>query len=250
MTDGTTSSRTRRLAGEETMVASWAALARLSAGAVVSTSSDLVTALFPVWAPLNNAIMLDPVDERSAARAAASASHVFQGAGVAAWALWVPSDARDFGATDVVGRVGRMKRDTTTLVMTAELDRAMSSHREVVPTSTMTAVAATDDPVSADDLDEPDAVPGLEAWVWVHDGNAVAGAWSFLHDGDCGVYTVGTPVGWRRRGFAHRLVEHVLADAAAQGARTASLQSTPMGESLYAGLGFRAVGRYEEWVAS
>ena len=160
------------------------------------------------------------------------------------------ANASDFGAADIVGSVGAMRRDTTTLVMMADLDRARSTHRDVVRTSIMTAVAATDEAVSAADLDGPDEVPRLEAWVWVHEGNAVAGAWSYLLDGDCGVYTVGTPVGWRRRGFAHRLVEHVLADAAAEGARTASLQSTPMGEALYAGLGFRPVGRYEEWVAA
>ena len=34
-----------------------------------------------------------------------------------------------------------------------------------------------------------------------------------------------------------------------QGARTASLQSTPMGQHLYEVLGFEAAGRYEEWVA-
>ena len=42
--------------------------------------------------------------------------------------------------------------------------------------------------------------------------------------------------------------EAELADAACRGARTASLQSTPMGQPLYASLGFEPVGRYEEWV--
>jgi hypothetical protein len=44
------------------------------------------------------------------------------------------------------------------------------------------------------------------------------------------------------------LVEHILAEAHSTGVQTASLQSTPMGESLYSALGFRAVGRYEEWL--
>lgn len=54
----------------------------------------------------------------------------------------------------------------------------------------------------------------------------------------------------RRRGLARALMLHVLADAWHKGARTASLQSTRTGRPLYAGLGFRPVGRYEEWVAS
>jgi hypothetical protein len=41
----------------------------------------------------------------------------------------------------------------------------------------------------------------------------------------------------------------VLADAWHKGARTASLQSTRMGQPLYESLGFTAVGRYEEWIS-
>jgi GNAT superfamily N-acetyltransferase len=82
----------------------------------------------------------------------------------------------------------------------------------------------------------------------VHDHRAVAGAWSFLHDGDCGIYAVGTSPGWRRLGFARALVEHVMADARHRGARTASLQSTEMGRPLYESLHFEPAGRYEEWL--
>jgi ribosomal protein S18 acetylase RimI-like enzyme len=78
---------------------------------------------------------------------------------------------------------------------------------------------------------------------------AVSCAWSFLHETDCGIFTVGTLPGWRRRGLARSLVEHVLADASQRGARTATLQSTRMGQPLYESLGFEAVGRYEEWVS-
>jgi hypothetical protein len=51
---------------------------------------------------------------------------------------------------------------------------------------------------------------------------------------------------WKPRSGAG--VEHVLADAWHRGARTASLQLTRMGQRLYTELGFRAVGRYEEWI--
>ena len=43
-------------------------------------------------------------------------------------------------------------------------------------------------------------------------------------------------------------MEHVLADAWERDARSATLQSTEMAQPLYAGLGFVAAGRYEEWV--
>jgi hypothetical protein len=48
--------------------------------------------------------------------------------------------------------------------------------------------------------------------------------------------------------MAASLIQHVLAHAYRRGARTASLQSTSMGEGLYRSLQFTAVGRYEEWV--
>jgi len=83
----------------------------------------------------------------------------------------------------------------------------------------------------------------------VHDGLAVAGAWSLLHEQDCGVYAVGTVPGWRRRGPARILVEHVLADARGHGARTATLQSTRIAQQLYQSLGFEPAGRYEEWAS-
>jgi GNAT superfamily N-acetyltransferase len=111
-----------------------------------------------------------------------------------------------------------------------------------------TATRATDEEVPVADLAPPDGLPGLSAWVLVDGGVAVAGAWSFRHDEDCGIFTVGTAPAWRRRGFARALVEHVLADAWGSGARTATLQSTRMGHPLYERLGFTAAGRYEEWV--
>jgi ribosomal protein S18 acetylase RimI-like enzyme len=48
--------------------------------------------------------------------------------------------------------------------------------------------------------------------------------------------------------LARTLIEHMLADAASRGARTATLQSTRTGQRLYESLGFAAVGRYEEWI--
>jgi predicted acetyltransferase len=77
----------------------------------------------------------------------------------------------------------------------------------------------------------------------------VAATWSFVEGADCGLYTVGTVPAMRRRGFARALVEHVLADAQRAGARTATLQSTRMGQPLYESLGFEPVGRYEEWIS-
>lgn len=232
------------LPGQETLVASWRALAQTSAGARVVVSPVAVAAVFPSWLPLNNVIVLDGAPETVAARTAST----YVDAGVASWALWISSRATTLDGPDVLHQVDGLARDTTTLVMRADVHPGLRPHDGVVETSIETAAHAGDEPVPATQVGDPDAVPGLGGWVMVHEGLAVAGAWSMRHGDDCGIYAVGTVPGWRRRGLAAALVEHVLADARRDGARTATVQSTPMGVPLYLSLGFEPVGRYEEWV--
>ncbi len=240
---------TTRLAlpGQDTLLGSWQALARLSPGARVVHAPTVAAAVFPACAPLNNAIVL-PAAHGLWGDGVSVAMSWFGEAGIDAWALWVPSRATDFAAVDGVPDVPGFTRDVTTLVMHATLPAELRSHAGVVRTSVAAASLADDHPLPADDLPEPDALPGLDAWVMVCDEVVVAGAWSFLHGTDCGIYAVETLPGWRRRGLARALMEHVLADAHHRGARTATLQSTPMGQPLHESLGFRPVGRYEEWV--
>jgi GNAT superfamily N-acetyltransferase len=233
------------LPGQETLLASWGALARLSPGARIHRDPLVAAAVFPSWAPLNNAIVL----RGSGLAAANRASGRFQDSGVDVWALWIPSSATDLDAPDLVDEIGALKRDTTTLVMRTALSAGLRHDARVVRTSIATATQASDEPVPVADLGEPDQVPRLAGWVLVHNGWAVSGAWSYRHRADCGIYAVGTVPSLRRRGFARSLVEHVLAAAARAGARTASLQSTRMGRPLYESLGFEPVGRYEEWIS-
>jgi GNAT superfamily N-acetyltransferase len=239
------SSSTSSLPGQETLLASWAALAQTSPGAGVIRCAATAAAVFPAWVVLNNAILLDAGD---GADVAARLDGVYSDAGVGVWALWRPSRITDLDARDEVSELGPLTRDTTTLVMRRTIPRGLRLHDGVVRTSVAAASDAGDDPIPGAGLDQPDDVPGLAGWAMIVDGTAVAGAWTFLHEDDCGVYAVGTAPGWRRRGLARSLMEHVLADAQQHGARTATLQSTRMGKPLYESLGFEAVGRYEEWV--
>jgi predicted GNAT family acetyltransferase len=80
------------------------------------------------------------------------------------------------------------------------------------------------------------------------DGTTVASAIAFDHDGDCGIYNVGTLEPFRRRGLGAALTAVLLGDAVARGCTTASVQSTPMAEGVYASVGFRDLGRYLEYV--
>lgn len=235
------------LPGQDTLLGSWQALARLSRGAWVVNAPTVAAAIFPAWAPLNNAILLDTAHGWGAGVSVATS--LFADAGIDAWALWVPSRATDFATVDGLSDVPGFTRDVTTLVMQATLTPGLSPGQGVVRTSVAAVAGLTDDhPMRAVELPDPDALLGLDAWVMTYDEIAVAGAWSFLHGTDCGIYAVETLPGWRRRGLARALVEHVLADAYHRGARTATLQSTPMGQPLYEALGFRPVGRYDEWV--
>lgn len=248
------SSYVAALPGEETLIECWSALTQLSPGAQVIKLPVAVAAVFPSWAPLNNVILrVDPSD-LATGNAISQLTARYAEAGVETWALWLPSrradlDVSDSGSWGAAGlALSGLQRDTTTLVMQLDLSSWLQLHDGVVRTSIATATRATDEPVRRADLDPPDDVPGLEGWVMLHGNVAIAGAWSYLNRRDCAIYAVGTQPGWRRRGFARALTEHVLAEAWRRGARTASLQSTRMGQPLYASLGFRAVGRYEEWI--
>jgi GNAT superfamily N-acetyltransferase len=141
-----------------------------------------------------------------------------------------------------------MTRDTTTLVMTADLADDAPTHPAVIRTSIDAANRAGEEPIPADLLPTPDERADIDGWVLVHEGLAVTGAWAYVDGSDVGIYAVGTAPDFRRRGLARALMLHVLADARHRRARTATLQSTAMGQPLYESLGFRAVGRYEEWV--
>jgi ribosomal protein S18 acetylase RimI-like enzyme len=236
--------------GEATLVASWQALARTSPGATVSETPASVAAVFPRWSALNNAIARVPATDADAT--AAEVVHLTQqyaAAGVDTWAYWVPSVSCDLDDADRA-RVAGATRDVTTLVMVAELSDALQPSPDAARTSIASAGVAGDEPVPVGELDAPDSGQALDAWAMVREGFAVAGVWACVHDGDCGIYAVGTAPDWRRRGLAGALVEHALADARSRGARTASLQSTPMAVSLYGSLGFVAVGRYEEWLVT
>jgi len=238
------------LPGQETLVASWSTLAQLSPGARLIRSPAAVAAVFPSWEPLNNAIMLNAPGGAAAADARSQLASAYAAAGVDWWALWMPSCATDLDAPDDVREVDGMKRDTTTLVMRADLRPGLREHGGVVRASIPAATrAAGDEPVRVTDLGDPESAAGLTAWVMIQEGAAVAGSWSFLHESDCGIYAVGTLPEWRRRGLARALMEHVLADAQRRGARTATLQSTRIAQPLYESLGFEPVGRYEEWVS-
>jgi GNAT superfamily N-acetyltransferase len=234
--------------GQETLLGSWGALAAGSFGAHLLYTRTSFAAVFPEWDALNNAILLDPPSVASASAAAAELDSIYANVGVLSWALWVPSALVDLNGADTVPTVDGMVRDISTLVMTLDLPDGLPSHPGVLETTVAVASLASDVPIPADAVPSCHGGDDIDGWVFIEDEVAVAGAWTYRAGRDVGVYAVGTAPQWRRRGLARSLMLHVLANAYRHGARTASLQSTRMGEPLYRSLGFRPVGRYDEWV--
>ena len=81
------------LRGQDTLLASWRALARLSPGAGLVPTPTAVAAVFPAWVPLNNAILLAEPSPQNATAAAAELEALYRRAGITSWALWLPSPA-------------------------------------------------------------------------------------------------------------------------------------------------------------
>ena len=73
------------------------------------------------------------------------------------------------------------------------------------------------------------------------DGEWACVALTLRLDDDVSVQYVATDAGYRRRGLAARVVGAALAEARADGMRTATLQASPDGHGVYERLGFRTV---------
>ena len=64
------------------------------------------------------------------------------------------------------------------------------------------------------------------------DGDVVAAALGFDHERDCGIFNMSTTESARRQGIATALTGRHLHAAAQRGCETATLQSTPIAETL------------------
>lgn len=83
--------------------------------------------------------------------------------------------------------------------------------------------------------------PRLRTHGLHRDGAFVCVAVTLAIGDDIGIHYVATEAAQRRQGLATQLLRAVLAEARAAGARTATLQASPDGVSVYAALGFRQV---------
>jgi len=254
MASGMAASRagTQRLTSNElyersfaTMVRSWAYLAAGSPGAELVRLDDATIACF-VYSPdrdfLNNAVLEPAVDDPEATLA--RIEHAYAERGIERFAVWTQSTGEEIGS--LVEAWG-YRYDTSTAIMGMEIG-------ELVETDTTVLDLAETDLADFWRVAEvPGLAPELDAegghfYVSRLAGEPVATLMAFDHDRDCGIYMVGTALGARRRGIATALSSHAIVAAGERGCTTASLQATPMAVGIYASIGFRDLGRFDEYV--
>jgi ribosomal protein S18 acetylase RimI-like enzyme len=86
--------------------------------------------------------------------------------------------------------------------------------------------------------------PDVELLLGVLDGTPVATSISIRSCDVVGVYNVGTAEPARRRGIGWAMTAAAIVAGAERGATTATLQSSPMAQSMYAAHGFRTLFHY------
>jgi len=229
-------------------VASWDQFAAEAVDAHVQRSAGVAMAVFPhepERVVYNNAVIDRGLDAAGRTGAVEAMQSAYGRAGVTDYAAWV----HETDTAMLVELTGRgFVHQETTWAMGRSLDSETgASHADVG--------ADVEAGTWAEYLRVLELPPGLleradpgdfHLALGRLDGDPVATGTAFDHDGDAGVYNVGTLERARRRGLGSAVVGVLLRDAVARGARTATLQSTGMARGVYARQGFRDLGRILE----
>jgi ribosomal protein S18 acetylase RimI-like enzyme len=233
--------------GMRTAAACWAAFARVTPGAAVHHPAHAAVAVFPTEPErsiYNNAILACGLASAQRAAALEAMEELYAASGVGHFAAWVRES--DHAMHDELRRRGYTV-DTSTRAMAMPLD-GLSLQRpdlDLVAPEWREHLRLINAPSTLLDALDPTA---LHLLVARNDDANVATGFGFDHDGDCGIYNVGTLEHARRRGIGSALTRRLVYDAIGRGCRTASLQSTPVAERMYAAMGFRDLGRIIEYV--
>jgi GNAT superfamily N-acetyltransferase len=221
--------------------------ARGCRGAAVIRSAGVAAAVFPDGperAFLSNALVERDLTVSGRARALAVMEAAYASAGITRFAAWVHEG-------DQAMREDLQARDYALAESTRAMGMDLSDLR--VPRPAITLAASR----WSEYLRILGVPPGFarradrdlfHVLIAAPDGVGVAAAMAFDCGDDCGIYNVATLEHARRRGLGTALTALLAHDAIARGCRTASLQSTPMAEGIYAALGFRDLGRILEYV--
>jgi len=235
--------------GAASAVASWGHIARGAEGAAVVRAPGVAAAVFPAGPErdfYNNAFLERDLGGAEREAAVIAMEDAYAAAGVSAFAAWAHEsdrplietlERRGYHLSESTRAMGMALDDVD--VATARVDVVEATwsqyleylRRFGVPDGLLAEVDETEFQVLAARLD----------------GEIVATGLAFDHDGDSGIYNVSTLAPARRRGIGTGLTLRLLQAARARGCSTASLQSTPIAERVYAAAGFRDLGRILEF---
>jgi ribosomal protein S18 acetylase RimI-like enzyme len=232
--------------GIETALRCWEAFARATPGAALVRSHGVAAAVFPEEPErevYNNAVLTRDLAAAERADAIETMESAYAAAGVTGFAAWAHESDR--AMQDELARRGYLVTERTR-AMAIELDDRLPAARDVEQASLEWA----------EYVDRFGLPPGLLANLDLSPFHLLVGrvdeepattALAFDWDGDCGIYNVTTLSHARRRGLGSALTALQLRHAHARGCTTASLQATPIAEAMYARIGFRDLGRIEEF---
>jgi GNAT superfamily N-acetyltransferase len=191
----------------------------------------------------NNALLDRGLDADRRAAAIAAMEGAYAAAGVDHFAAWV-HEGDDAMRADLAARGYAVEETTRAMAMPLDAGAPQAAAIDFAPPEWSEHLRLVGVPGILAGAD-PAAFHVLVARLG---GESVATGLAYDHAGDCGVFNVGTLEHARRRGLGTAVTARLLSDAAARGCTTASLQSTPVAERVYAALGFRDLGRYLELV--
>jgi ribosomal protein S18 acetylase RimI-like enzyme len=234
-----------------TFLASWARVAAGSQRASIEAVRGATVGVFPAGPErgiYNNALLDRGLDEPRAARAVDAVAATYADAGIERYAVWA-HESETAAIAELVGRGYAL--DTWTRAMAMPLDEEVTPQSPPVELGPpewiehLRYLRAEGVPDGLLEGVDPDAFHVLVARV---DGENVATAIAYDHEGDCGIFNTGTLPRARRRGLATALTALHVRQARDRGCETASLQATEVAQGVYARVGFRDLGRFMEYV--
>lgn len=232
--------------GIETALRCWEAFARATPGAGLVRSHGVAAAVFPDEPErqvYNNAVLTRDLDAAERADAIEAMESAYSEAGVKEFAAWAHESDRAMQRE--LARRGYVVAERTR-AMAIELDDRLPDAPEVEQANLEWAEYVDRFGLPPGLLADLDLSP-FHLLVGRADEAAATTALAFDWEGDCGIYNVTTLAHARRRGLGSALTALQLRHARARGCATASLQATPMAEAMYAQIGFRDLGRIEEF---
>jgi ribosomal protein S18 acetylase RimI-like enzyme len=232
--------------GVRTLLASWEEYARGAYGASVERFQGVTAAVFPHGPErgvYNNALFERGLTRTLRREAIGAMESAYAVATIDRFAAWVHEGDLPM-RRELEDRGYRIVEATRAMGMSLDRVRMPTLHLDLGPSDWAGYLRAAELPAGLLRNVDPAAFHVRIARL---EGGDVATGIAYDVEGDCGIYNVGTVAHARRRGIGTALTALLARDAVARGCVTASLQSTPMAERMYAGVGFRDLGRFLEY---